>query len=599
MKKIIYISLATVTIFLFMHFVILEVKTNETRSFNSVIFSSATGANSHSKYNENHGVTDPLISENYKTSSYNISADEVSPDAGTNSSETITITEVSPDGRTYYHLQSNGSSHLIEQDPARPDNLHAVFMVATDPIPWNTKSVKYFFSSDMGANWIYLGDVFTTRAGFPSITLTSDGRAVVGAHCTDGGGLLRTHLAIDLVPGVGAWTILDPGTNGNTAFAPMWPVITCDRSNNKVIWAASLNGVDSAFVNVCVNLNLGTFLGYRALPNGETAQKYSCAVGSGKYGVAFNTLSGGAAMIESTNQGVSWGSPTAIWNWSPTDSMGTLRGIDCGYSGSVPNVVFEVCHVNPVEGTWEPQSPSKIYFWAPDINNGNPIKIDSAGGLTGSNTVGDVYVSVCRPVIGYFQNSIFVAYSKARSDTSSTGINYFDIYVTCSGNHGASWSVPVRITNNSGPLVDCRYVSISEKNSLQAINLLFLQDSIPGTLNNSLAKMMYAKVSNLSCPLVGITNTNNEIPKKFILKQNYPNPFNPKTLIEFGLPIQSFTKVIVYNIEGQKISALITQKLTAGNYKIEWDGTNQPSGVYFYVLETESFTATKKMILVK
>ncbi len=101
---------------------------------------------------------------------------------------------------------------------------------------------------------------------------------------------------------------------------------------------------------------------------------------------------------------------------------------------------------------------------------------------------------------------------------------------------------------------------------------------------------------------VAVPNQNNEIPKNFSLAQNFPNPFNPSTTIKFSVPgNSSFVTLKVYNVLGKETAALVNETLNAGEYEIEWNAANQPSGVYFYKLISGngSFSETKKMILVK
>ncbi len=89
------------------------------------------------------------------------------------------------------------------------------------------------------------------------------------------------------------------------------------------------------------------------------------------------------------------------------------------------------------------------------------------------------------------------------------------------------------------------------------------------------------------------------------LKQNFPNPFNPSTQIEFSLKKESVTKLSIYNILGQLVKTLVSEKLVEGKHSIQWNGTNEfgkqvSSGIYYYKISTESgFTQTKKMILLK
>ncbi len=88
-------------------------------------------------------------------------------------------------------------------------------------------------------------------------------------------------------------------------------------------------------------------------------------------------------------------------------------------------------------------------------------------------------------------------------------------------------------------------------------------------------------------------------PKSYTLEQNYPNPFNPTTTIEFALPQTGFVTLTIYNILGEKVTTLVSERLTAGKYKYDWDASGLANGVYLYRLEAGSFKQTKKLILLK
>ena len=94
-------------------------------------------------------------------------------------------------------------------------------------------------------------------------------------------------------------------------------------------------------------------------------------------------------------------------------------------------------------------------------------------------------------------------------------------------------------------------------------------------------------------------NINTNIPNDFALYQNYPNPFNPVTSIKFDIDQLSHVRIIIYDLLGRKLTKLFENDLRAGNYILNWNAVNYPSGVYFYRLETEEFIAIKKMILIK
>jgi hypothetical protein len=112
----------------------------------------------------------------------------------------------------------------------------------------------------------------------------------------------------------------------------------------------------------------------------------------------------------------------------------------------------------------------------------------------------------------------------------------------------------------------------------------------------------------------------NEIPNEFYLHQNYPNPFNPVTKIKFSLPLTSEggeldVKLAIYDVLGREVAVLIPplrggqeglnpgtpayRSLGAGRYEVEFDGTNYPSGVYFYKLKAEGYSETRRMVFLK
>jgi len=81
---------------------------------------------------------------------------------------------------------------------------------------------------------------------------------------------------------------------------------------------------------------------------------------------------------------------------------------------------------------------------------------------------------------------------------------------------------------------------------------------------------------------------------------NYPNPFNPKTIIKYGTKKSANVKVMIYNVIGRVIALLVDQKQDAGIYKIEFNGSSLPSGLYFYRLTVDgNVIDTKKMFLIK
>jgi len=89
------------------------------------------------------------------------------------------------------------------------------------------------------------------------------------------------------------------------------------------------------------------------------------------------------------------------------------------------------------------------------------------------------------------------------------------------------------------------------------------------------------------------------IPATYELRQNYPNPFNPKTIINYELPITSDVELNIYNLLGQRVTTLVSERQNAGYYQVHWDATGFASGVYIYHLHTGQFQDMKKMVLLR
>src|SRR4030095_12464856 len=107
------------------------------------------------------------------------------------------------------------------------------------------------------------------------------------------------------------------------------------------------------------------------------------------------------------------------------------------------------------------------------------------------------------------------------------------------------------------------------------------------------------KTTNGGGTQIEIIPMTNETPTEFNLSQNYPNPFNPTTKIEFSLPQRTMVTIKVYNILGQLIKTALNEFKEPGKYSVTFDGSSLASGVYFYSIETDMFTKTRKMILLK
>jgi hypothetical protein len=114
-----------------------------------------------------------------------------------------------------------------------------------------------------------------------------------------------------------------------------------------------------------------------------------------------------------------------------------------------------------------------------------------------------------------------------------------------------------------------------------------LVDKISSVENVSKANIQNAKYD-------GVT-----VVKEYNLEQNYPNPFNPVTTINYQLPKDGMVTLKIYDAIGTEVTTLVHEYKQAGRYNVNFNASGLASGVYFYRLQVNDFTSSKKLILMK
>jgi len=136
----------------------------------------------------------------------------------------------------------------------------------------------------------------------------------------------------------------------------------------------------------------------------------------------------------------------------------------------------------------------------------------------------------------------------------------------------------------------------------------FISTIIPTTINENRKYNIFGDPTFVLKydPLASSEPLSGNLPSEYVLSQNYPNPFNPSTTIKYSIPnvVSSFNssvnvKLIVYDILGREIAALVNKQQSVGNYEVIFNASNLPSGTYFYQLTAGTFIQTKKMLLIK
>ena len=161
-----------------------------------------------------------------------------------------------------------------------------------------------------------------------------------------------------------------------------------------------------------------------------------------------------------------------------------------------------------------------------------------------------------------------------------------------------------------GDLVHISYELVEGADLPSEVTFFLGLANLPGTSMDPELLNVVCGYPDEDSPVVVETNAlsldeNLTIPTQFALHQNYPNPFNPSTQISFDVPEGSeLVRLNIYNILGKKVSTLLNNVVSPGKHKIEWnakdnEGNPVASGIYFYELSSSSFTARKKMLLIR
>jgi hypothetical protein len=106
-------------------------------------------------------------------------------------------------------------------------------------------------------------------------------------------------------------------------------------------------------------------------------------------------------------------------------------------------------------------------------------------------------------------------------------------------------------------------------------------------------------ISNTLYGTTDVEQAIQELPTQFALFQNYPNPFNPSTTISFSIPKKSFVSLKVYDVLGRFVTQLVSEDLSPGVHFRRWTPIGLASGIYYYRIQSGTFRATRKCLLLR
>ena len=113
--------------------------------------------------------------------------------------------------------------------------------------------------------------------------------------------------------------------------------------------------------------------------------------------------------------------------------------------------------------------------------------------------------------------------------------------------------------------------------------------------SNKFESTLYATYCDVSLDV----DDEHQLPDDYSLSNNHPNPFNPTTSLQYAIGNWQFVTLKVYDVLGRVVKILVNEEKPAGEYRIEFNASKLSSGVYYYRLQTDNYTETKKMMLIK
>jgi len=452
--------------------------------------------------------------------------------------------------------QQHPDQHTLWINPANPNYLV------------NGNDGGIFISSNGGSSWIKRYDLPLTQFYASTIDYLQPTRKVGGSQ--DNG----TEITYSGVPS--NWTFI----YGGDGF-----VTQIDYTNSNIIYCESQNGGLARSTD-----NGSSFAG---ITNGLSGRFNWCTPFMLDIQNPNTIYVGSSILFRSTNRGDNW---TAISGDLTRGQNGRLGTITCISTAVLPNSqrVFYV-------GT----DDAKISV----STNSGTNWTDVTGSLP-QRYVTDILCDKRNPAIAYITLSGFNIDERNFRVFRTT--NYGGTWTNISGNllNVPANSIIIDYNRDSVLYVGCDAgVYYTKKLGTNWYNLgSGLPNSPVSDINfhQSTKKLTAAthgrsmyEISVETLP-IGIQN-NNQVTNNFLLEQNYPNPFNPSTRIKYSLNNYSYVELKVYNILGMEIETIVKEKQKAGNYEVSFSsvGKNLSSGIYFYSLKTDTYTQTRKMMLIK
>ncbi|NOS83754.1 MAG: T9SS type A sorting domain-containing protein [Ignavibacteria bacterium] len=413
-------------------------------------------------------------------------------------------------------------------------------------------------------------------------------------------------------------------SNSNDIMACGWFGALIKSTNGGLNWMNLDNGVRKELSKVIFfDQNTGIVSGKPTIlrtTNGglNWSENYNSAMINDMYFLNSNTgfaFGNGGTVLKTTNNGVNWNSMN-IPNWNYFLECGYFKDSVNGFVGGQWGTLWKTTNSGQ---TWisihsiQPYTLNDMYW----INTSTGFIAGGNGRIHKTTDSGITWQTQIHSSQGDNKKITFL---NSTTGFIATNNSPLILKTTNSGDNWIAYNLSVQIglkdiqfiNDTTGFVVGGAFPYYYSTLLLKTTNCgVNWYNFSPGTvngltsmqfLNDSIGYVVGAGGTILFTTNGGITfvnHTSSNIPNGYFLSQNYPNPFNPVTNIKFNIPKRSYVKISVFDVLGKEISVLVNEELNTGTFEVNWDASNFPSGVYFYKIETDEFSESKKMVLIK
>ena len=411
-------------------------------------------------------------------------------------------------------------------------------------------NIYYKRSIDAGLTWgadIALTNILNSYSGSPSVFAASNySPYVVWEDYRDG----NMEIYYKHSPDGGLTWASDVRLTNNSASSSSSSIAVSGNSFIHVVWSDNRDGNYEIYYKRSTDGGVSWGTDTRLTNNSAVSDYSSVSVSGSNINVIWYDARDGNNEIyykRSTDGGVTWGADTRL-----TNNSGNSQFPGIALSGSV------------VHAVWQDNRDGNTEIYYKKDPSGNPPPSAAPSGLTATT------VSATRINLNWTDNS-----------PNENGFK-----IERSTNAGTTWILRDSVGQNTHTYSD---LGLSGSTTYHYRVYAY----------NAGGNSGYSNIAFATTLVTGIHPVTSEIPKAYKLFNNYPNPFNPSTKIKFDIPKSSFVKITVYDITGSEVKTLVNEVLQPARYDIEFNPGSLTSGIYFYKLTTNEYTATKKMVLVK